>query len=329
MEFNTSDPKTIAAIKDFYEKGTDLPIKRSEVQFKGSPLFDELAIKKDESLTIHHAREFEGHVLFSWAGADPESTLYVPGTFRPALKYLTFAGSLPSSPLQLQTSVPWTIFSSLEPFTLELAFRPRHWQHQRLIALPHFESIHRFFTAALNNQQILLRFYLQGNHLGASTMDHRDLQMPKAAMGLLETLTQARTLAKHFGVDPVLPTFSRAITRAFRVVDELYAILFQDEYRMPVPNAKLSFTGFMHQGMESPRTHVGPMKIVQQTQTYSLFGQPVSIGPVQTQVTEMKLLRQTPTEKPGWLKLELVGTAASERIVRHKGVVYQPPLFPK
>ena len=50
-------------------------------------LFEELSTKKDEKLLIQHGKDVEGHALFSWEGAGPESQVYLPGTFRPALKY--------------------------------------------------------------------------------------------------------------------------------------------------------------------------------------------------------------------------------------------------
>lgn len=143
IQFNTTDPKTISAIRDFYEKGTDLSIKKGEVEFKGSPLFDELGARHNEKLVIHHAKDVEGHALFTWSGADPESNLYLPGKFRPALKYLTFDASPPGSPLKLRTSIPWTMASTLEPFSMSLAFQPKEWQHQRLVALPHLEGSRR------------------------------------------------------------------------------------------------------------------------------------------------------------------------------------------
>jgi hypothetical protein len=322
IQFNTTDPQTIEAIKDFYEKGTDLSIKRGEVEFKGSPLFEELGAEQNEKLVIHHAKDVEGHALFTWGGGGPDSLLYVPGKFRPALKFLTFDASPPGSPLKLQTSVPWTVATTPEPFSMSIAFQPKEWKHQRIAALPYFESIHRFFTAALTGQRMELRLYAQGNSLGASAMDGHDIQALKPALHLLQTLDRARALAAHFKVDPVLPPFSAHIKRHLEVVDQLHAIVFSDEYRQPAPNAKVSFKGFTSDPTGSLRTEMGPLTVVHQVRDYDFFDCPVKLGPVQTQFTEMKLLRQLPMKEPGWVELELVGTESSEYIVRHKGVVY-------
>lgn len=322
FQFNTTDPETAEAIKDFYEKGIDLSIKRSEVELKGSPLFEELGANPDEKLTIHHGKDVEGHALFTWSNGGPDSHVYMPGKFRPALKYLTFDASPPGSPLKLQSCVPWKVAFTPEPFSMSIAFQPKEWKNQRIVALPYFETICRFFRAALTGQQTELRLYVQGNSLGASAMDGHDIQVLKPALHLLETLDRARALAAHFKVDPVLPAFSAPIKRHLETVDQLHAMIFADEYRQPAPHAKLSFKGFTSDPQALLRPEIGPLIVVQPAREYHLFNCPVTLGPVQTQFTEMKLVRQTPMKEPGWIELELAGTERSEYIVRHKGVVY-------
>ena len=84
----------------------------------------------------------------------------------------------------------------------------------------------------------------------------------------------------------------------------------------------MSFKGFAPEPEVSLRTEIGPLTVVQQERDYDLFNCPVTLGPVQTQFTEMKLLRQLPMKEPGWVELQLIGTDHSEYIVRHKGVAY-------
>lgn len=322
FQFNTTDPETIEAIKDFYEKGIDLSIKRGEVELKGTPLFDELGTKPNEKLTIHHAKDVEGHALFTWGGGGPDAHLYMPGKFRPALKYLTFDASPLGSPLKLQASIPWTLASTPEPLSMGIVFQPKEWQRQRLIALPYFDGISRFFAAALAGKNIELRLYVQGNSLGASAMDGHDLQVLNPVTHLLQTLDRAKSLAAHFKVDPVLPPFSGPIKRHLDTVDELYAIVFTDEYRRPAPNAKIRFKGSKPVPEDSVGQSISPLTLVQPEQRYEFLGCPVTVGPVQTQVTEMKLVRQQLLKDNGGVELEFVGTENSERIVRHKGVIY-------
>jgi hypothetical protein len=325
IQFNTTDSKTIEAIKDFYEKGIDLPIKRCEVEFKGSPLFGELGAKPEEKLTIHHGKDVEGHALFTWGDGGPDSHLFVPGKFRAALKYLTFDGSPPGSPLKLQTSVPWSVAITPQTFSMSIGFQPKEWKNQRIVALPYFETIYRFFNAALTAQRMELRLYVQGNSLGASAIDGHDIQALKPALYLLQTLDRARALAGHFKVDPVLPSLSAPLNRHLEAVDQLHAITFSDEYRQPAPNVKASFKCFGSDSAGALRPEVGPLTVVQPARGYDLFNCPVTLGPVQTQLTELKLVRQIPMKEPGWVELELSGTERSEYVVRHKGVVYEPP----
>ena len=325
LKFNTTDPKTIRAIRDFYEKDADLSIKRDEVEFKGCPLFDELGTKKDEKLLIQHGKDVEGHALFSWEGAGPESQVHVPGTFRTALKYLTFSGVLPSSPFKVATSIPWTLASAPEPFSMSLEFHPKAWQHQRLVALPHFASIYAFFSAALSGKDIVLGLYVQGNLVGMSNMSGTDLRTFEPALALLETLNKAKALAQHFKVDPVLPAFSPAIERNLNSIDELHAVLFSKEHRAPSPNIKISFKGVKTAPGESLDKITGPLIVVVPSREYPIFDQRVQLGPIQTELTRVRLARQLPSAEPGWLNLELVGTEDCERIVRHKGIVYASP----
>ena len=322
MSFNTKDPKTIKSVRDFLEKGTDLSIRRDEIEFKGSPLFDEIATNKDEKLLIQHRKDVEGHVLLSWGETDAESQAYVPGKFRLGLKYLSFDGQLPGSLLQVATSIPWTVASTPEPFSVSMSFQLNKWQGQRVVVLPYFESIYGLLKAGLSGKDIILRFYVQGNSLGASRMSDNGFEAFESAMSLLETLSRARALAKHFKIDPVIPVFSPAIERDLDVIDELHAKLFSNERRIPTPNVKISFKAFSPAGGEPLDPRIGPLRRVDPVREYRFFGQLVHLGPIQTQFTQLRLVRQVPLPKPGWFKLELVGTKSCVRIVQHKGVVY-------
>jgi hypothetical protein len=254
-----------------------------------------------------------------------ESQVYIPGTFRPALKYLTFAGALPSSPFKVVVSIPWTLASAPEPFSMSMEFHPKAWQGQRLVALPHFAGIYAFFIAALSGKDISLALYVQGNLLGLSRMSGADLRTFKPALALLDTLNKAKALAQHFKVDPVLPAFSPAIGRSLAWIDELHAVLFSNEYRAPAPNVKIPFKVLKPPTGQSLDTKIAPLMLVTPVREYPIFDQRVHLGPIQMEFTRVRLARHVPSAEPGWLDLELVGTEDCERIVRHKGVVYAPP----
>src|SRR5664279_1356839 len=208
---------------------------------------------------------------------------------------------------------------------MSMEFHPKTWQHQRLVALPHFTSIYAFFTAALSGKDILLGLYVQGNLLGMSKMSDTNLRTFRPALALLETLNKAKALAQHFKVDPVLTTFSRAIGRSLDLIDELHAILFSSEHRAPAPNVKISFKGVKPPAGQSLDKRTGPLIVVVPAREYPIFDQRVHLGPIQTEFTRVRLARNVPSAEPGWLNLELVGTDDCERIVRHKGVVYESP----
>lgn len=134
-------------------------------------------------------------------------------------------------------------------------------------------------------------YLYEGNSLGGSTTDGQDLQVLKSGMLLLEVLDRARALARHFKVDPILPSFTGQINRRPDLVDELYALVFSDEYRRPAPHASIRSKARKSATEVVLKESIGPLTLVQPVQQYDLLGCPVSLGPVQTQITEMKLLR--------------------------------------
>ncbi|HXC97888.1 MAG TPA: DUF4365 domain-containing protein [Verrucomicrobiae bacterium] len=321
--FNTSDPATLDSVKDFFEKGTDLEITRGEIEFNGSPLFEELQMPKNERLRIQYRRETDGHALFSWGENDPESYVYIPGKCRIGEKFLTFEGSLPNSPFKMTTSLPWTIAHTPEAFSMNLEFHPQLWQNQRLVALPHFESTHRYLKAIANGKEVILRLYSQGNLLGKSRVTEVDHQKFHGVLALLETVRKARVLARRFQVDPVLPSLKGISEEELMVIEELYAALYSKEYRRHVSGLKLSFPARKpHAEWDPDRSQLATF--TQEIHGFKIFGLDVMVrsilpGLILAEVTQLKLTQMTPGEESGMFNFEFQSTEGSERVVRYGG----------
>jgi hypothetical protein len=329
ISFKKSDLKTIESLKDFFEKGADLLVKKEEIEFKGCPIFDEVKPTKEGEIRIQFRRESEGHALFSWGENDPEANVYIPGSFLIGTKFLTFEGKLLGSPFEVTSTVPRPAAYSLDAFSTSMGFYPRRWQNQRLLVLPHFEIIYRFFQALLGGKEVFLRLYAQGNLICTLQLTEIELQKLKGSLPLLEALNKARVLAARFRLDPVLPAFTKSLKRDLMAIEELHSLLFSKEYRSPVPHIKISFRALKPPGVENLDDKSDPLTIMQEVCEYKVFGQPVHVGPIRTIFTQLRFVRQTPLAELGWVNVELEGTERSERIDQYEGAGVSGNSIPK
>jgi hypothetical protein len=205
---------------------------------------------------------------------------------------------------------------------MSIEFHAQRWQNQRLVALPHFESIYRYFKAVLGSKDVVLRLYWQGNLLGASKLDNLDTRSLQCGLALLETLHKARALAARFHLDPVLPVMNRSIEPELAAIDEFYAVLYSKEWRSRITAARGSFKARKPAGREDFDVSK-PLMVSQEILGYSIFGQPVMVGStvpgrIRAELTKLKIAQVTPLDDVEWFKIELRATEESERIVRYR-----------
>jgi hypothetical protein len=315
MKFKTADPTTVQNVKDFFEKGSDLKIKSSEIEVLGAPHLEALA-KGDGDLLIQHRKELPGHVLLTWNETDVLAHVQVPGRFWAGMKYISCEAALSDAPLQLSATIAPETWNKQEPFSMAFGFRPQIWQGQPLLALAFFDSVYALVKAIRDGGNVTLRFYVKGNIIGTARMDHSALSDISGFWDLLETLRKARSLATRFNVSPVLPAFDEMNNQDFDSIDELYAMVFENGHQMKVPNLAFSATVDRPVPPEAKLDDVGTFAIVIRDETYPLFGTTIKLDRVEMRFSHLKLAKAEPISEGKKTQLAFTGTSESERLIR-------------
>jgi hypothetical protein len=315
FKVKTDNPRTMAGVKDFFEKGSDLKLKGNEVKFDGTAIFDEMNASDNREVLIQFHNDREGHALFWWQGSEPDSQVYLPGRFRAGTRYLTFDGSWPSSPLQISFTMSAATLTKGEAFVATIGFRPKEWEGQQLLHLSHFDSCCTLVDAIVGKKHVRLKLFIVGNALGESRIQSKDLGDMARINALLQHLHKARRLCAHFKVNPVFPPTSKFTKEDWVSIEELFAIVFREEHRVAVPGIRLTTTASRTPPLEINQER-GNLVISQPGARYTILGESIQAGPVQTQFTDMKLTQVTPKGSDGSAELVFGGTDKSEKVVR-------------
>ncbi|HYX49531.1 MAG TPA: hypothetical protein VE843_07300, partial [Ktedonobacteraceae bacterium] len=225
-------------------------------------------------------------------------------------------------------SIPRTVAVAPELFSMGLAFRPEHWADRRLLTLPYFEDITNLFRAMGTKQELQIRFYVQGNFLGASAMTDLSAGFAQGVAPLLAVLEKARQLAAHLKIDPVLPKFDSSIEDAFSVIEELHGLIFSKKFRQHVPGLRLSFVAATNVPPPNLSEEPTSLKTIEASRDYKVFNQVITIGPIETELTELRLLKQPVWDTSIRAQLEFEGTAGSERILSYQKQTDVPAVNP-
>ncbi|MDB6024827.1 MAG: hypothetical protein JWM68_1050 [Verrucomicrobiales bacterium] len=315
VNFNPPTEKGAKAVKDFFEKGTDLEINNNEIKFTGSPLFDEI-LKSEGKLLIQHGTKLDGHVLFSWDNADAFSQVQIPAQFSRGIKYLACHAALPNTPLTISATLDPTAWDKAEPFKLSVGFQPRLWESRPVGTLPYFESIQGLFQAIVANKPLIMRFYIQGNLLAEAHPSEAFGQKMTAVFDFIEVVRKSRLLADHFKQPLVLPQVKTLKRTDFENIIALHDIIFEQGHLEKRAGFSLTLTSKKPIPPELKDGKGKAVAVISQHVSYTIFGTPITIGPVELHFSKMRLVLVPSDISEGQPIPKFEPTEESEQFVR-------------
>ena len=282
-------------LKEFFEKGTDVRIKMGEFELSGSPLFEDVNTTVGGELVIKSGNQHDGQVVLSWEGMDAAPPLILPGHFRAGLKFVSFDSDVVDSPLALSFSFGADTVKTAAPFRANFMFRLSAWEGQRILALPYFDATHSFLKASTENRTLKLELWIKGNRLGSATMSRNDVGTMHEKLPFVDSLRKAQRIFQHFHLNPVLPSIRDMSVRDFATIEELFAMLYENEHRSRAPKASLRLTVSRQPRQQDVESPPGSLLINAPTVTYPVFGHSITTGPVSIEYTKMTLRSWSPT----------------------------------
>ncbi len=287
--------------RDFFERGTKVKVQSGEIEIEGSPLIKELFNPAAGSLELQFGVENPGSLHF--IGNTPEGPKIIPidGRFRSGMKYLTFEGSLPNSPLGISFEVSREAVLNAECFQSAIRFSPSKWAGQPILQLAYFDQAKAFVEVFSGAVKPTMEIFVRGNSLCKGQTGGGTPAVLQQMARSIEWFCKCRWLAEHFQVNPVMPPLDKLSTEQMDDIEELHDLLTKSETVTPKPHIQLSCVA----SKVPPEPAFGKddgngiLRIDKQEQMIDFLGTSVRIGPIRHFFTGMKIISQTPAEDGG------------------------------
>lgn len=278
------------AFKEFFEKGKTFTFASPALQITGSPLIDDLVHGKAGIVRLLKKPIAEGQAIISWtdAVAKRDRSIFISGEFRKGDKFITFQGALVGAPLSLEI---WFAPGSLEEGRTPaggFSFDLRVWHGKNVATLPHFESICNLLEVMQCGSTLVFELVAEGNSLGEANFKEPDPNRLVSLCELLNLLKRARTIARHFTIDAVLPT--RISPEHCIWIEEVHDLVTKNRHEYKAVGGGFTLIMDHQTSLEDYMGRVISMD-AKLDKTYSLFETPFCIGPLQETMTNVKITK--------------------------------------
>jgi hypothetical protein len=208
-------------------------------------------------------------------------------------KECRFEGTLGNSPI----NVSFTISPEKNVGDCRFGFDTTRWHGQPISVLAHFPQIEPFFQAVKRCATLRVDCSLSGNDFFGAIIQANSLGSIKRMADFLPVLTKARMVARHFGVDPLLPPDFGPMHG--RQIEQLYHLITDGEYRRKLAGARITLHP-SHAGVKrllgnpndgGSRLEICPVDEQQQP----FLGILVNVGKIKHIYTETKLATRVAT----------------------------------
>ncbi len=312
-------PEFNQALLDFLEKGTELKVNPSALQFEGAPLLSRDFPASDDKgyIKMQFSHDVAGTLQVFEVGGSLEFLFQIDGNFRCGTKFATFEGTLPGSALIVTTSVSFEGLLKGEQHNFGLSFRPGKWGKQPLTQLSNFEPVYRFMKNLHENRTMRIKFLHLGNDLLWSDFSGLDPQHVADMFNILELLHKARFIAHRFTLNPSLPPVESITGTQAKSIDDVYDLLHQREARMPRPNFRFAFK-ISGQSPVTATSKSGILRVRSPQFEFDIFGSKISLGPINHFFTGATVASATPLPD-GRTDIVITGEDESEWIIQLEG----------
>ena len=297
--------------QNLFERGSKLKVMREDLEFTRAPLMQEALKNFGGEFEIQYGKETPGsiHVIST---TEPGKVVPIEGQFRSGTRFFNFQGQLPNSPLSISFEVSWEAAMKAECFNLSIAFLPKNWIGQPILNLAYFDQIASFANAFSGTQNPEMEIFFQGNSALRGALASDDANLSKGITQILEWFNKCRWLAKHYGINPLFPSFDKLGKKKMDSLDQLHDLLTQQGVTVASPHIRFEFFVDKIVSEETRSSSDRILRIEKPEQQFDLFSIPVRLGPIRHVFTEMEFVSQTPLDD-GTVKVILSGTKDTTR----------------
>jgi hypothetical protein len=301
------------AISEAIETGAELKIPFSMLKIIGSPLFEEFN-RTNGNLVMQAGPKAPGQLILSPMDAARRKPLTIEGTYVFGTKVATFSSANSDLPLNVKCKLG----SASEPenmgLEMEVISSLRRWQGRSLLQLPYFEPLLDVLTAIVHETGVEMEFIVRGVSLAGG--HYKNLKHPDMVLlqEFVAWIGRCQIVARHFGVNPLVPEFETITNEQWEVVEDLSALIAGNKRMVPMPEllARCTLRGepenFLETGMH------GCLRFDNEEAKLGLFGIRLNSPPIRLILTNVNL-SPLPCDQEGCQVLEIRGTASTYKIV--------------
>ncbi len=232
----SGDPDEIGTkVNELIDKGALVAFKPGEVRVTGSKLFEDV---EETGCSIQAAINLTG--TFTIACRDSEGGELarlsdVPGRYTGGRRELWFEGELVNSPLTIKLGP----LAQGVGGSVKLDLNLDKWDGQPLSQLAYFDRLYHFFHTLPHSTESEINCQQDGNQVFSVTLPIQKQPFAGPLAHYLGILSKARKVARHFDVNPTW-TVESFDQENQENAEQLYAIFFEDGWRQPMPNVRLT-----------------------------------------------------------------------------------------
>ena len=310
-------PKNIGRLRDLIECGIPAEFASSDVEVKGSPLFESF---NDGTMKITPRVHLGDLTISAIEENDDRVLLTMPATLRSGASKGLLAANLPNGPLTFEVDLH---NKKGEPLNARLTAPLKKWFGQALGNLAYFDGFRRLIFAIETHVDLRVEFSVPGAFSLSLRTNASQLGEMRKYTTAVDGLNKARWIARELSINASLN--HSHFDHEWNDVFELYELLKNNGVPRPAPRQHLTFTmpreeTSMFLGPTSQDHQRGHFKRVSSWE-YWFFGHTVEILDLAHECTEMAIDRdaaisELSNPKSDRIRLNFHGTDTSTQLTR-------------
>lgn len=307
--------KNVRGWQDFFERGAEVKVEAGEMEIIGAPLLEEVNKAIGGYSKIQFGTPHSGCIQIFCGSGENLTIVQVDGQIRAGTKFMTFRGAMPDSPLEINGEVALHQDFKKEISSSHLIFSLDKWNGQSVLLLSFFDQIEILVKALCASAVPKMQILVRGNILWTGVLGDFEAKAMHNISYMIEWLRKCRWLAQHFSINPIMTPLQDVSDENWDAIFECYDLLQTKNVVIPAPELTISFSS----GNPPPPENAlsggdGVLRIEKPEIVFQIFGQPVRIGPIRYEFTEMRNVTFSPSEQGG-TNFVFTGNSETKRIV--------------